>query len=205
MSHSLTDKILHTAEQQTRVIVAIAGPPGAGKSTLSESLCKEILAVGKRCCVVPMDGFHLDNSVLAAKNLTSRKGSPATFDAEGFVSILARIFANNGDVYVPVFDRDRDIAIAGAQLVSTSDEVVLVEGNYLLLNQKPWSALRQYFSTTVFLDPGMATIESRILERWQSAGLDSASIQQRTYGNDLPNAEFVMKNSLLTESTTIIA
>ena len=56
-----------------RALIAIAGAPGSGKSTFAERLSGYL---GKKASVIPMDGFHLDNSVLEAKGLLSVKGAP---------------------------------------------------------------------------------------------------------------------------------
>ncbi len=193
--NALTAYILNQCSKNPRLIVAIAGPPGSGKSTLADQLNHGLTHAGRRCCVVPMDGFHLDNSVLSANNLLPRKGSPSSFDANGFVHAMKRIHANESAVYMPVFDRTRDIAIAGVQCVTDQEEVILVEGNYLLLNDEPWNALAELFDVQLFINPGMDVIERRILDRWRGAGLDADTIQRRTYDNDLPNAERVVTGS----------
>ena len=176
-------------------MVAIAGPPGAGKSTLAAHLCESVKNSGKRCCVVPMDGFHLDNRVLNELGLLSRKGSPQSFDIPGFIHTIKRIHSLKEDVVVPVFNRDADVAVAGARRVMRNDSVVLVEGNYLLSAEHPWSDLYDLFDMKIFINPGIDEVEKRILERWDIAQLDHAEIQQRTYGNDLPNAEYVLSHS----------
>jgi len=183
-----------------RTLVAIAGPPGAGKSTLAAELCPVINDAGTRCCVVPMDGFHLDNRVLTELGLLNRKGSVQTFDANGFVQCVKRIHSSRTEVVVPMFDRALDKAIAGAKRIMPNDEIVLVEGNYLLINDDPWQEINDVFDVKLFINPGLQVIEQRILERWNVAQLNQQEIQAKTYENDLPNAKYVLEHSDTTEA-----
>jgi pantothenate kinase len=70
-----------------RFITAVAGPPGAGKSTVAAQI---VAAIGHHARVVPMDGFHYDNAVLDQLGLRARKGAPETFDAAGFLHLMRR-------------------------------------------------------------------------------------------------------------------
>jgi len=189
---TLAATITSQAAGSARHLVAIAGPPAAGKSTIAVHLCKQIEALGVGCAVVPMDGFHLDNAILEAKGLLPRKGSPNTFDAEGFAHLVSRLRKADQTIYLPVFDRQRDIAIAGADTVEPDCKIVLVEGNYLLLNDAPWNQLSEYWDTTVFINPGLGTVEERILDRWIQHGLDFSDAIDRARDNDLPNAKTVI-------------
>ncbi|MEY9788404.1 pantothenate kinase [Sinorhizobium fredii] len=159
---SLRDEILKRAAGAGRFIVAIAGPPGAGKSTLSESLAEAIAEAGENVAVLPMDGFHMDNAVLVDKGLLPRKGAPETFDVRAFLSTLDAVRANDGEVLVPVFDRTRELAIASARAIAPVTRIVLVEGNYLLLDELPWSRLDGAFDYSIFIDPGIDVLEQRI-------------------------------------------
>jgi len=186
--------LLATAPEE-RCLVAVAGPPGAGKSTLSEGLRAALVAMGHSAAVVPMDGFHLDNAVLAAKGLLARKGAPETFDSVGFVELVRRIAAGK-PVYYPVFDRSRDISIAGAAELSPDTRFVIFEGNYLLCDREPWADLQPYWSVTIGVDPGLEVIAKRLLQRWLDYGLTEAEAIKRRDSNDLPNAQFVQATGL---------
>lgn len=166
-------------------LLGLTGAPGVGKSTLAARLASAWDAV-----VVPMDGFHLDNRILDARGLRPRKGAPESFDAEGFVAAMRRL-ASESAVVVPAFERDRDIAIAGAVEIGPQHRVAIVEGNYLLLDAEPWRCLAPLWSLAVFLDPGTGVLHDRLVQRWLDHGLDRAAAVSRAEGNDLRNAATV--------------
>ncbi|WP_186418830.1 nucleoside triphosphate hydrolase [Bosea sp. CS1GBMeth4] len=189
----LAARIVARARGLRRIVVALAGPPGAGKSTLGERLLAALPA--GEAALVPMDGFHFDNAVLDAMRLRDRKGAPETFDCAGLAATLKRIRAGEAPVAVPVFDREADLARAGAAMVPAEARYVLVEGNYLLLDRAPWSGLAPLFDLTVFLDVPMAELERRLLARWADLGRGEQAARAWVEGNDLPNARLVIAGS----------
>jgi len=174
-----------------RRLIALAGPPGSGKSTLAEALCSRLGEMNETVALVPMDGFHLDNRVLTQRGLLPRKGAPETFDARGFVALVRRLKAG-GEVIVPVFDRARDIAIAGAGVVPDNAATVIVEGNYLLFDEDPWRGLASLWDFSVFLDLSEATLRDRLVQRWRDNGLAPEAALRRAEENDLPNARRIL-------------
>ena len=174
-----------------RTLVAVAGPPGAGKSTFAGAL---VSALGKTAALVPMDGFHIDNRILETRGLLPRKGAPETFDAAGFLTAVNRL-ATEDEVMIPAFDRTRDIAIAGATVVSPGKSIVVVEGNYLLLKAPPWHDLKSHWDFSVFLDVPTKELRRRLVHRWQDYGLCYESAILRAESNDLPNARLVNDQS----------
>ena len=87
--------------RQGRRLVALAGPPATGKSTLAGALCERLSRDGQSAVVVPMDGFHLDNRILEARGLLARKGAPETFDADGFIALIRRL-KSGAEVVAPL-------------------------------------------------------------------------------------------------------
>lgn len=105
-----------------------------------------------------MDGFHLANQVLGALGLAARKGSPATFDAGGFQSLLRRLRAGTEEVvYAPEFVRELEEPMAGALAVPRDIPLVVVEGNYLLLDDGPWRGTPDLFDEVWYLRPPNAS------------------------------------------------
>ena len=180
-----------------RVLVALAGPPGAGKSTLSSALAAVLANDPKTpdAVVVPMDGFHFDNCVLDARGQRPVKGAPQTFDAAGFVHLVTRL-RTEGEVAFPVFDRADDLSRSAAGVVTPADRLVLIEGNYLLLDRAPWTGLRGLFDLTVFLDVPLPALEQRLVARWQGYGWPEDMARKRALENDIPNARMVVNNSV---------
>ena len=180
-----------------RRLVAIAGAPGSGKSTLADDL---VARLNRRkpdaAAVIPMDGFHLDDGLLKARGTLSRKGAPYTFDVGGLAAMLRRLSANEEDeVIVPLFDRTLEISRAGARAVPASIPLLLVEGNYLLLDEPGWSDLRAIFDLTVSLDVPFDVLERRLLQRWTDMGFAPEAAYAKAYENDLPNAKTVIDRS----------
>lgn len=193
---ALARDILDRAAGRRRFLVAIAGAPGSGKSTLAERLLAALEAASPGAAsLVPMDGFHLDNAILDARGLRARKGSPETFDVEGLAALLARVRAGGRAVAAPVFDRDLDLARAGARVIEPGQPVVLVEGNYLLLRDPPWDALASLFDRTLFVEAPEDELARRLVARWLHHGLDLAAARARAERNDLPNARLVVSRS----------
>ena len=172
-----------------RFIVAIAGPPACGKSTLAADLAREI---GPGARVLAMDGFHFDDAILTARGHQSRKGAPHTFDVAGLAHCLGRIRAGEV-VAIPVFDRSLELARAGAEVIETGDRIILVEGNYLLLNAAPWAALRDLFDFRILVRASEEVLTQRLVARWTHYGRTDAA--EWIEFNDLPNARTVIRES----------
>ena len=185
-----------TQASATRRIVALAGPPGAGKSHTAAALGAALQAAGVRPAVLPMDGYHYDDAVLNARGIRARKGAPDTFDVAGLYHILRRLQDNDApEVAVPVFDRDLEISRAGARIIPQSANLILVEGNYLLFNAEPWRALGGFFDSSVLITAPEAVLRQRLTQRWASAKLDAAEIARKVEDNDLPNCREVLAKS----------
>lgn len=189
----LAARIFKAASGRDRFIVAIAGPPGAGKSTLAAELAG--LLQEKGVVVVPMDGFHFDDIVLDARGLRSRKGSPETFDAAGFAVLLERIRRREPDIAIPIFDRSMELSRAAAAIIDRDTRFILVEGNYLLLDEEPWRGMGPLFDMTVFLDVPRGELERRLLQRWHDHGKSDDQARAWVASNDMPNVDRVITGS----------
>ncbi len=180
-----------------RQVVALAGAPGSGKSTAAEALVARLNAVRPGvAALLPMDGYHYDDTLLHALGRHPRKGAPDTFDVGGLAAMLARLRADDEDeVAVPVFDRDIEIARAGARLIGRAARIIVCEGNYLLLDREPWARLAPHFDLSVMIEVPEEELRRRLTARWQGYALPPEEIRRKLDAVDLPNARTVMRES----------
>ena len=194
----IADLLQTRAAGGERVIAAIAGAPGSGKSTLAEKLAGKLN--GRQpglAAVLPMDGYHYDDLYLVPAGLRPRKGAPMTFDVGGLYHTLLRLRSRDeAEVAVPVFDRKIEIARAGARVIARETPVIVVEGNWLLLNQSPWDRLHPMFDLTVMVEVPEHALRARLRGRWERLGLTEAEIVEKLEENDLPNGRWVRDGSI---------
>lgn len=195
----LTDELCASLPTQPgRLIVGIAGVPGAGKSTLAATLAERVNA--RHSCsavVLPMDGFHLSNAQLDAMKLRDRKGSPPTFDAPAFVATLRR--ASHGECFAfPVYDRalhEPVVRDEPAQSLTSDTRLVITEGNYLLLEEQPWNELANVLHKCWTLDVPPELAMQRLIKRHVAGGRSPADALAHYRRNDEPNAALVLNRS----------
>ncbi len=166
-----------------RLVLGIAGAPGAGKSTLAELVVRTV----DDAVLVPMDGFHLAQAELRRLGRADRKGAPDTFDRGGFVALLERVRAADASVYAPTFDRSLEEPIAGSILVPATAPLVVVEGNYLLL----WPQVRPLLDETWWVEVDDDLRRDRLVARHVAYGKDPSLARAWVLGSDEANARTV--------------
>lgn len=187
IAQALIEPIQNASGRARRKVVAVAGPPASGKSTISTEIAALLDANGHTSQVVPMDGYHLDNEILIARGLLHRKGAPETFDAIGFSELVSKL-AVDEQVDYPTFDRRLDASIPNGGSVLAECDIVLVEGNYLLFDAPVWRDLVDKWDFTVWLDVPEMELRARLVQRWLDNGLDRQQAIARAEENDLANA-----------------
>jgi pantothenate kinase len=202
---NMAGQIIDRAGSVKRFMVAIAGPPGAGKSTLADNLAEALKAKGESAEVLPMDGFHMDNAILIARGQLARKGIPETFDVRAFLDIVKAVRPGDQEVLVPVFDRSRELAIASARVVSPDHRFIIVEGNYLLFSQGKWAELEGMFDFSIMMAPPIEVLEERLWARWRGYKLSEEAGHAKVYDNDLPNGRLILDNRRPADITLEIA
>jgi len=201
-----------------RRILGIVGAPGAGKSTLAELLVAEL--DGAAVCV-PMDGFHLEDSLLRRLGRRGRKGAIDTFDDAGYAALMQRLAAQPGSVspqpgassrietagpaghgvhdgagcgetvYAPWFDRDMENTLGSAVPIAPGVPLVITEGNYLLAGCGAWPRARAVMDEVWFLDAPEQVRHQRLVARHRSFGKSEQEAIEWTYGTDEHNAAMI--------------
>ncbi|RMI32690.1 nucleoside/nucleotide kinase family protein [Nocardia stercoris] len=203
MGHDITltdlaHHVLNAAEAvDRRWVVGIAGPPAAGKSTLSEALADAINALKPGTAqIAPMDGFHRTNAELRSLGALHRKGEPDTFAVAEFVSRLRRLHESTPGTIVswPAYDRALHDPVPD-KLQFDVHRIAVVEGNYLLLDDEDWRPVRTLLDEAWFLSADESVIEQRLIDRHLRGGKPLAEAQQKVASSDLPNARLVAATS----------
>jgi pantothenate kinase len=178
----------------SRVLLGIAGAPGAGKTTLAERLVAHVHGGGRwRAAHVPMDGFHLADVALDALGRRDRKGAIDTFDGWGYRSLLQRLRDRADEpVYAPGFERVLEQPIAGSIAVGPEVDLVVSEGNYLLVDAAPWSDAAAVFDEVWFCDAPADLVRDRLVARHVAFGKPPAAAAAWVDTVDLPNAALIL-------------
>jgi pantothenate kinase len=182
------------ADRRRRVL-GIAGPPGSGKTTLVAALLAATAddpGVAGHVAHVPMDGFHLRDADLARLGRRDRKGAPDTFDAAGYAMVLATVReVPRREVRAPAFDHAVGEPEPGALVVPVQADVVVTEGNYLLLPGGDWPAVREQLDEVWFCDVESSRRRTRLIERHVLAGRAPDAAEAWVDRSDEANAALV--------------
>lgn len=172
--------VIQNLPTSERIIVAIAGAPGAGKSTIAA----ELVAALPDAALLPMDGFHLPQAELRRLGRRERMGAPDTFDVDGFLEVL-RTLRRGQAVTAPGFDRDIEEPIPGALHIDAP--IIVVEGNYLL----HWAGVAPLFDATFFVElPDDIRLE-RLIARHERFGKSPVDARAWALGPDEANARII--------------
>lgn len=180
--------------QHERVILGITGQPGVGKSTFAECLAAHFGP--DRSVVVPMDGFHLGEAIIAGTELKQRKGAIDTFDAGGYLSLLKRLQRRDeATVYAPLYKRGLEEPIAASIAVPAGIPLVITEGNYLLSEEPAWQSIRSQLDAVWYLELPQEVRLERLIRRHVEFGMAPAAAEAWAKGSDEANARIIRSGS----------
>lgn len=174
----------------SRIILGLVGPPGAGKSTVGLALRDAFRDISQ---IVPMDGFHLANVELSRLGRAGRKGAPDTFDSAGYVDLLKRLRVQSPDevIYAPEFRREIEEPIAGAIPIFPETQLLITEGNYLLLEDGHWKKVPAFLDEVWYVDVDDALRIERLAARHQQFGRSRNEAIAWVNNTDEPNARLI--------------
>jgi pantothenate kinase len=202
---ALAQRALAVAGDRGRAIIGIAGSPGSGKTTLARAVAKRANAlVGAGTAVhLPMDGFHLANATLDALGRHDRKGAIDTFDGWGFVALLQRVLSERTNVvYAPAFERTVDEPVAGSIPVPLEAWLIVAEGNYLLVDDDPWSRIPSLLAESWFVATPEDERMRRLVDRHTRHGrtVDAAT----AWARDVDGANAVLIEASRGRATLVV-
>ena len=190
LDEAVVDRAAVLAGRADRVVLGIAGEPGAGKTTLTTALIDALTARGVPVAWLPMDGFHLGDSSLDALGLRAHKGAIDTFDGWGYLAALRRVLDEPlHPVYIPGFERTLEQPIAADRVIPPGPALILTEGNYLLDETEPWSLVRAVASEIWYADVPAAIRRARLVDRHVAFGKSREAAEAWIAEVDEPNAE----------------
>jgi len=190
LESALERLLLLSQNSNGRVIVGLVGKPGAGKSTLSSYLLKKLPK--ETTTLVPMDGFHLSNLQLKLLGRSDRKGAPDTFDSYGFLNLLQRIkMSTDEEIYFPIFHREMEESIASEGVIHPYTSLILVEGNYLLLDSDGWSGVAKTLTESWFIDVDNDRRMARLVARHIKFGKSPEEAHTWAHGSDQYNSNLI--------------
>jgi len=186
-------------------LLSITGIPGSGKSTLAQRVVAAANSLqgsygGSAIAItLPMDGFHYSNTELEAKGLRDRKGAPETFDVVGLLGTIQAIHREDFPIPFPIYDREQHEPVLRddpSQLITPDLRLVVVEGNYLLLDEEPWRLLHALWDERWFLHCPWAVAEQRLLDRHLAGGKPRDVAVDHIARVDQANAERIEQTML---------
>lgn len=139
-----------------------------------------------------MDGFHLPNAELLRRGLLARKGSPETFDARGYLDALSLLrHVPKTQVRLASYDRVRHEPVPRSITVDVNSEIVITEGNYLLLPAAPWGKVSRLLDSVWYLDASREVVLERLARRHINGGRSARDALEKVYRSDLANVAVV--------------
>jgi putative kinase len=193
------------SQPHPRLMVAVAGPPGSGKTAFAATLTAVInaSAVSRVAALVQLDGWHYSNRYLQEHTihqngvetpLASIKGAPETYDTATAAACFQRI-QSGGEVRYPIYSRELHEPIPDGGRIEADQHIAILEGNYLLLHEAAWDPFQPLYDVRIFLSAGRETLVEGLRQRHLRGGRAPAAVEAHIHGVDLPNVDRVLQHS----------
>ncbi|KAK9478718.1 P-loop containing nucleoside triphosphate hydrolase protein [Lipomyces japonicus] len=205
-------QLLKNAPTNQRVLIAVSGIPGSGKTTLGTAVYDKINEIWSQnsstqiSAFLPMDGFHLTRETLAslpnAEEAIAKRGAPFTFDADGLTKLIQRlrepVTKHTVPIYAPSFDHAIKDPIENDVVILPTDRILIIEGNYLHLQDEPWNKIASLMDELWFVQVERDVARNRLIRRHLEAGIAGNEIEaaERAEKNDLVNGDYILSHSL---------
>ena len=197
----------------SRILVMLAAPPGAGKSTLTSFL--QALAAQEPditpVTVIGMDGFHRYQDDLLAHTTTRNgkeislvqiKGAPLTFDLKRLTERVRQVAAGE-ECGWPEYNRLLHNPTENA--LTVKGDIVLLEGNYLLLDKDGWRELAGFADYTIRIRAEEEMLKTRLVERKISSGTDPEAALHFVEFSDLANVRECLEYTKKADLTLMLS
>lgn len=175
-----------------RMLIGLAGKPGAGKSTLADIVKNRF--PGDKVAIISLDGYHLSNEILEDRGIRNRKGAPDTFDQVRFAELLQSVKMGSGEIRFPIFHREIEESVADEGIIPAAARIVLVEGNYLLSTDFGWERIADLLDLSYYLELDDSVRVQRLIARHERFGKSSEEARAWAMGTDEANANFIERD-----------
>ncbi|KAF7719109.1 Uncharacterized protein PECH_001734 [Penicillium ucsense] len=198
-----------------RLLIAVSGIPGSGKTELARSMSTRINQIYQSenpsanmpiATSLPMDGYHLTRAQLAAMpdpdHAFARRGAAFTFDATKFLTLVRALreplTSTSRAIHAPSFDHAVKDPVEDDIAIPSTVRVIFFEGNYLSLNKEPWNEVAELMDELWFVDVDFEVARKRLIRRHIKAGIaaDEEQADLRARENDLVNGQEIVDHRL---------
>ncbi len=131
-------------------ILAISGPPGAGKSTVANAVSSALVDLGVRAVALSLDDFYLPRKEREQRGITWR-AAPGSHDIDLMVRTLAVIQDGSRPLVLPRFDQSRDDRSPDERLDEVPD-VVVFDGWIIGYDDEGYGQMLEYLDWHLHLD-----------------------------------------------------